>query len=111
MKEKSVEQDRKVQSERRDQTLRLAMAAATLGMTMGISPGDTLAAPAYAIAETENTIPSERVGAEFPKVERPSAVFPKVERPAAAFPKMEKPGAEFPKVEMPGAAFPKVEKP
>jgi hypothetical protein len=120
---------------RHARTLGLAVAAASLGMCIGISPGDVLGVSAQT-EPTKNSIDSEpqqlaaaflkidgvpgesntggtpaRPGRSIQKAEQPAASFPKVEQPAASFPKVEQPAASFPKVERPGASFPKVEQP
>lgn len=132
-----------------DHKLRVAVAAATLGMSMGIQPSQTLARPsqpgpspnesaaatpepmrlAAAFAKYDGvdgesdkaaqevrgadqlkheavdrgSIPMQKPGAEFHKVEpaavqRPGTAYPKVETPAA-----QRPSAAYPKVEAPGA--------
>ena len=116
--------------------LGLAVAAATLGMTMGIQPSETFATPSQA-EPTPNTSATQtpepmRLAAVFAKydgvdgesakatqgpIQKPGAEFHKVEPaavgyPGAAYPKVEqpaagRPGAAYPKVEMPGAAMPK----
>jgi hypothetical protein len=128
--DRSVETSKPVRHAR---TLRLAMAAASLGMCIGISPGDVLAVSAQRepVEDSFRTKP-QQLAAAFPKIdgvsgesnpgsiqtspgqsiqsaEQPGASFPKVDRPAASFPKVEQPGASFGKVEQPGAFFGKVE--
>lgn len=115
---------------------RLAVAAATLGMTMGIAPSQTFATPSQAASNPTNS-PTEtpepmRLTAVFAKydgvdgesakatqgsIQKPGTEFHKVEPaaagyPGAGYPKVEqlaagRPGAAYPKVEMPGAAMPK----
>ena len=112
--------------------LRLAVAAATLGMSMGIQPSETLATPSqvepnpnetatktpepirlagvfakYDGVDGESAKAVQKPGAEFHKVEPaaagyPSAAYPKVEQPAAG-----RPGAAYPKVETPGTTIPR----
>jgi hypothetical protein len=109
------------------------MAAASLGMCIGISPGDVLAGSAQRepMKDSFNTEP-QHLAAAFPKfdgvdgesktdsiptspgqsiqsTEQPAASFPKVHRPAASFPKVEQPGASYGKITQPGASFGKVE--
>ena len=108
--------------------LSLAVAAASLGMTMGINPSDVLATPEQVEKEAKVSTAviseTQRLAAVYVKIDgikgessdkkkknKPTAAYPKVERPGTAFPKVEQPGAKFPKVEQPGVAFPKVENP
>lgn len=109
MTKKNNEQFKNGVSERNCRHLRLAVAVAALGMSIGISPGDVLAGSNQPVLDAKSPVPVQRPAGVFPKVERPAAEFPKVERPAAQFPKVERPAAEFPKVERPGAQFPKVD--
>lgn len=107
-----------------DPALRLAVAAAALGMTMGISPAAVLAVPAVAVGGDSATATEPlRLAAGYMKFDdikgesqagamppnRPPAVFPKLERPATAFPKVEMPSRPPHPGARPPAAFPKVE--
>ncbi|PKN24316.1 MAG: hypothetical protein CVU64_22430 [Deltaproteobacteria bacterium HGW-Deltaproteobacteria-21] len=70
MKKKTHEHCKVNIPERRYQPLRLAVAAVTLGMSIGISPIDVLASSKYSVSEEESPASVERPGAEFPKVRR-----------------------------------------
>jgi hypothetical protein len=114
----------------RRKALRLAMAAVSLGMCIGITPGTVLGFSAQPEQTKDGYFSgSQQPGGAFIKfdgidgeaqdsavstiqpAERPAAVFPKVEHPAAVFPKVEQPAAAFPKSELhrPAAKFPKVD--
>jgi hypothetical protein len=67
----------------------IAVAAVTLGMTMGIGVNEVLA------DQRKNTLLDD-ARLTTPTVERPGTEFPKVERPEAEFPKVERPGVKFP---------------
>lgn len=141
MKKKGGKQGKADNPGPKEQAVRLAVAAATLGMTIGISPCIVLANP-WNPGQADQSIPSaERFalkdskavdlittpgagyakfdgpGSKNLKIEQPGALFPKVEQPDAVFIKgettqdVEKPAAVFPKVEQPSSAFPKVEQP
>ncbi|MFW6357482.1 MAG: hypothetical protein ACOC0K_01985 [bacterium] len=93
-------------------TIQLAMAAVSLGMCLGITPGIVLKAEAQpAVSNEDATSGPQQPGGRFLKLEQPGAAFPKVEQSGAAFPKVERPGGAFYKVEQPAASFPKVEQP
>jgi len=117
-----------------DHSLRLAVAAATLGMTMGVNPNDALAIPTQA-----EQLPIEAVSTEvapgaanikddkvirLAKKEAPEAAFMKVEkneqpvtvpstmeRPGKVNHKVKQPGKIPQKRERPGKVYPKVEQP
>ncbi|HXH72868.1 MAG TPA: hypothetical protein VNI58_08660 [Mariprofundaceae bacterium] len=87
----------------RDGMLRLAIAAATLGMTMGISVGDVLAAPpgnnppsqattqpSNANQATSSSATPKKPDASYIKSGRPDANYLKAERPAAVYDKARK---------------------
>ena len=85
--------------------LRLAIATATLGMTMGVSLSDVLAAP------RQLDLRDKQIATEYIKidgVQRPAVTQAKPV-PAVSHTKAEHPGKVFPKMERPHKAYPKVE--
>lgn len=119
-----------------DNTLRVAIAVATLGMTMGVNPGESLAIPIQAeqgemeamttlaspgqtqtIDElpTDTDIKAERVAEVVEKREPPEVSNSKVvetSKPAAVYQKkVERPEAAYPKFYRPEATSPNVERP
>ena len=122
------------QKDKSQYSLQLAVAAATLGMSMGVSPSIVLASPNAGVTQEPLQVSTLNVqqpgvqydkhsqsGIDLSKVEQPGVQYDKhsqsgidlskVEQPGAAYPKVEQPGAAYPKVEQPGAAYPKVEQP
>lgn len=98
---------------RHARTLRLAMAAASLGMCIGISPGDVLAGSAQKepIKDGFNTEP-QQPAPTFPKfdgVSGESKTDSIATSPGQSIQSTEQPAASFPKVEQPGTSFGKVE--
>jgi hypothetical protein len=102
-------------SVRHARTLRIAMAAASLGMCIGISPGDVLAVSAQRepIKDSFNTEPQQLAAAflKFDGVDGESKTDSIPTRPGRSIQKAEQPGASFQKVEQPAASFQKVEQP
>ena len=101
------------QKDKSQYSLQLAVAAATLGMSMGISPSIVLASP-------DTGGEQESLQVSDPKVQQPGGVWPKIEqvqRPDTVFPKVEQvqqpevQNIKFDNVQQPGAQFPKVEQP
>jgi hypothetical protein len=104
------------QKDKNQHSLRLAVATATLGMSMGVSPGVVLASPDMVSVQEPIQVAAAKVdpGRIDPKVvpavdTRPGTVFPKLEQPGVQHYKLEQPGVQYPKVEQPGMQYPKVE--
>lgn len=101
--------------EKRDQAMRLAVAATTLGMTMGIVPASVLGAEEAQSASKASPQVQDSAGAEKPssrKVKLDPVEFNIDDKDAAA--KASAPGAgnfKHEKVELPPAAMHKGEKP
>jgi hypothetical protein len=119
-----------------DNTLRVAIAVVTLGMTMGVNPSKSLAIPVQAEQgevdavttlagsgqtqkigglSTDADIKAERVAEVFEKIEPPEVTNSKVvesSKPAAVYQKkIERPEAAYPKFFRPEATSPNVERP
>jgi len=107
------------QKDKNQHSIRLAVAAATLGMSMGVAPGVVLASSDTAVSNKPLQVAATKVnpakgnrqvkptldtkpGVAYPKIEKPGAQFDKYERPGTQYWKYERPGAQFPKVEQPG---------
>ena len=115
------------QKDKNKHSLHLAVAAATLGMSMGINPDTVLANPTLAVAlSNENDgvaheplqlaaeyVDSGKTGyqAEPQMDARPGLATPKVKQPGVKNFKFFRPGTDFPKEEQPGVQYPKVEQP
>ena len=104
------------QKDKNQHSLRLAVATATLGMSMGVSPGVVLASPDTGSVHepvkvaAANVDPGRINPQPTPAMDaRPGTVFPKVEQPGVQHTKVEQPGVQYPKVEQPGMQYPKVE--
>lgn len=122
-KQKSRGRGSAVRQEGQDPSLRLAVAAATLGMTLGIPPASVLAAAAPEPTPLERSyvdLDAPR-GDDGAQKQKPVQVPRRVGKPDVAGHETEKPTAVFPKVEMlketdsaekrPGAQQHKVRKP
>ena len=107
------------QKDKNQHSIRLAVAAATLGMSMGVAPGVVLASSDTAVSDKPLQVAAAKVnpakvnrqvkltldtkpGVAYPKIETPGVQQHKVTNPGAQFFKYERPGAQFPKVEQPG---------
>ena len=123
------------QKDKNQHSLRLAVAAATLGMSMGVNPGVVLASPTvaeplpnedvaqeplqlaagyvdYGEIDYQNAAPmGAGPDAAYPKVEQPGGQYQNYKQPGVQYPKVEQPGVQYPKVEQPGVQYPKVEQP
>jgi hypothetical protein len=115
------------QKDKNQHSLHLAVAAATLGMSMGINPDTVLASPTLTVplSNEDAGVAHEplRLAAEYmdsgntgfqaePQMdERPGLASPEVKQPGVRNFKFFRPGTAFPKVEQPGVQFPKVEQP
>ncbi len=95
------------QKDKNQYALRLAVAAATLGMSMGISPDVVLASPDTEVGQEPVRVAAANV--DYGKIEhrtdpkahvKPGAVFPKVEHPGVQYEKFDQPGVKFPKREI-----------
>ncbi len=104
------------QKDKNQYALRLAVAAATLGMSMGISPDVVLASPDTEVGQEPVRVAAANV--DYGKIEhrtdpkahvKPGAVFPKVEHPGVQYEKFDQPGVQNIKIDQPGVKFPKRE--
>jgi hypothetical protein len=126
MKSKGKSSSRLPARNNHDQALRLAVATAALGMSLGVSPSDALAIPdqrelsaepAASVAteplRSDGQVKKQKIKPDSvaQKMERPATAYPKFERPEAGSVKRERPNAVFPKVERPNAVYPKVTRP
>lgn len=86
------------QKDKKQHSLRLAVAAATLGMSMGVNPSVVLAGPDTGVAHKSSQVAAATV--DYGKIDHKAGSTMGV-KPGTAFPKVEQPGVQFPKVEQP----------
>ena len=121
------------QKDKNQHSLRLAVAAATLGMSMGVNPGVVLASPTvaeplpnedvaqeplqlaagyvdYGEIDYQNAAPmGARPGAAYPKVEQPGGQYQNYKQPGVQYDKHTQPGVQNMKFDQHGAQLPKTE--
>ncbi len=104
------------QKDKNSYSLRLAVAAATLGMSMGVSPDVVLANPDTEVGQEPVQVAAADVNywkfehqADPTVRARPDAVFPKVEHQGVQYDKHTQPGVQDLKFDQHGAQPPKTE--